>query len=68
MNRGTLSHYGWIVICVLVLATLLAFATPFGTFLADGFSATVASYFYASDGAITDVSESLGVITPLDEL
>ena len=29
MDKETLSHYGWIVILVLILAVLLAFATPF---------------------------------------
>ena len=40
MDKETLSNYGWIVICVLVLAVMLALATPFGTFIADGFKAT----------------------------
>ena len=30
MDKETLSNYGWIVICVLVLAVMLALATPFG--------------------------------------
>ena len=37
MDKETLSHYGWIVILVLILSVLLALATPFGNFIADGF-------------------------------
>ena len=33
MDKQTLSNYGWIVICVLVLAVMIALATPFGTFV-----------------------------------
>lgn len=36
MDRETLSHYGWIVICVMIIAVMLAFATPFGNFVATG--------------------------------
>ena len=35
MDKQTLSHYGWIVIVVLVLAVMLALATPFGTYVGD---------------------------------
>ena len=35
MDKETLSNYGWIVICVLVLTVMIALATPFGTFVAD---------------------------------
>lgn len=33
MDKETLSHYGWIVILTLILACLLAFATPFAGFI-----------------------------------
>jgi hypothetical protein len=36
MDKETLSNYGWIVICTLVLAVMLALATPFGEFIRDG--------------------------------
>ena len=29
MDKETLSNYGWIVICVIVLAVMIALATPF---------------------------------------
>ena len=30
MDKETLSNYGWVVICVLVLVVMIALATPFG--------------------------------------
>ena len=35
MDKQTLSNYGWIVICVLVLSVMIALATPFGTFVSN---------------------------------
>ena len=52
MDRETLSHYGWIVILVLILAVLLALATPFGNFVAEGFKATYAGFGMVSDNAL----------------
>ena len=52
MDRETLSHYGWIVILVLILAVLLALATPFGSFIAEGFKATYAGFGMVSDNAL----------------
>ena len=36
MDKQTLSNYGWLVIVTLILAVMLAFATPFGTYVGDG--------------------------------
>ena len=33
MDKNTLSEYGWIVIVVIILAILIAFAVPFGDFV-----------------------------------
>ena len=30
MDKETLSQYGWVVICVIVLAIMITLATPFG--------------------------------------
>jgi len=57
MDKETLSNYGWIVICVLILAVMLAFATPFGNFIANGFKATYAGFGMVGDNA-------LGVVIP----
>ena len=34
MDKETLSNYGWVVICVLVLVVMIALATPFGNYIA----------------------------------
>ena len=36
MDKETLSNYGWIVICTLILAVMIALATPFGEYIKDG--------------------------------
>jgi hypothetical protein len=66
MDKSTLSNYGWIVIVVLVLAVMLALATPFGSFVADGVSGTVTSFTQTigdSLGFETDTLTSGGIIS-----
>lgn len=36
MDKKTLSHYGWIVVWILTISVLLAFATPFGKYVGNG--------------------------------
>lgn len=57
MDKETLSNYGWIVILVLILAVMLALATPFGNFIAEGFKATYMGLFDTGNNA-------LGIIIP----
>ena len=52
MDKETLSNYGWIVICVMVLAVMLAFATPFGNFVADAIKSTTQGLFDVNQGAL----------------
>jgi len=63
MDKETLSNYGWIVICVLVLAVMLALATPFGAFIADGFKATYTGLFQTGDNAMDVVMNATGGCT-----
>lgn len=44
MDKNTLSHYGWVVVLILILSVLLALATPFGLFVARGFEATYVAF------------------------
>ena len=52
MDKETLSHYGWIVILVLILSVMMALATPFGSFVADGFKAAYAGLWDTNVGAM----------------
>lgn len=40
MDKETLSNYGWVVICTLVIAIMIALATPFGEYIANGVKST----------------------------
>lgn len=52
MDKETLSNYGWIVICVLVLAVMIALATPFGNFVADAVKSTTQGLFDVNQSAL----------------
>ena len=52
MDKETLSNYGWIVICVLVLAVMIALATPFGTFVSDAIKSTTQGLFDVNQNAL----------------
>ena len=55
MDKETLSNYGWIVICVLVLAVMIALATPFGTFISEAVQNTIGSLFDTHENALNAV-------------
>lgn len=52
MDKETLSNYGWIVICVLVMAVMIALAGPFGTFVSDAVKSTTQGLFDVNQGAL----------------
>ena len=52
MDKETLSNYGWIVICVLVLAVMIALAGPFGNFVADAVKSTTQGLFDVNQNAL----------------
>ena len=75
MDKETLSNYGWIVICILVLAIMIALATPFGQFVANGVQVTVdgltevlnkSKSIAGLDNDGNDNIENNAPITPLD--
>jgi hypothetical protein len=75
MDKETLSNYGWIVICILVLAIMIALATPFGQFVANGVQVTVdgltevlnkSKSIAGLDSDGDDDIENNAPITPLD--
>ena len=60
MDKNTLSNYGWIVIAVLVLAVMIALATPFGKYIESGVRSTTAGLFETSEKALNVVGMSAG--------
>ena len=44
MDKETLSNYGWIVVLILILAVMIALATPFGNFIAGAIKSTTAGF------------------------
>lgn len=53
MDKETLSNYGWIVICVLVLAVMIALATPFGKYISNATKSTAAGLFETNKNALS---------------
>ncbi len=62
MDKETLSNYGWVVICVLVLVVMIALATPFGKFIADAVKNTTQALFDVSEKALnTGLKAAAGI-------
>ena len=61
MDKETLSNYGWVVICVLVLVVMIALATPFGNFIAQAVKGTTEALFGASQNALDTGLSATGV-------
>ena len=62
MDKETLSNYGWVVICVLVLVVMIALATPFGKYIAEAVKSTTQGLFGASQNALNNgLSNAAGV-------
>jgi len=70
MDKETLSNYGWVVICVLVLVVMIALATPFGKFIAEAVKNTTKGLFDASHTALENglgaAAPGVTVATPAD--
>ena len=49
MDKQTLSNYGLLTVVTLILAVMLAFATPFGTYVGDGVVSVANGFVGASD-------------------
>ena len=54
MDKETLSHYGWIVVLILVLSVMLALATPFGDYVGDGVVSIARGFVGTGDTALSD--------------
>lgn len=70
MDKNTLSNYGWIVTCVLVLAVMIALSTPFGTYIKDAVWSTTEGLFDVSENAlgvlgidlVDDTADDIGTV------
>ena len=60
MDKQTLSNYGWIIICVLILAVMIALATPFGKFVGEGFKSSYGGFSSVSDKAMDVIGMGTG--------
>lgn len=63
MDKETLSNYGWIVICVLVLSVMIALATPFGDYISTAVKSTTQGLFDTNKNALN----STGLINVGDQ-
>lgn len=64
MDKETLSNYGWITICVLVLAVMIALATPFGSYVKSGVENTATGLVETSNKGIDVALLSTGTPKP----
>ena len=55
MDKETLSNYGWVVICILVLSVMIALATPFGKYVSSAVKSTATGLNDTSDKALSVV-------------
>lgn len=58
MDRKTLSHYGWIVVLILILSVMMAFATPFGEFIRTAVKSYIISFEYLLDETEKEISKN----------
>ena len=58
MDKETLSNYGWIVICILVLSVMIALATPFGNYIKTAVENTTEGLFETSNKGLSTVGAS----------
>ena len=66
MDKETLSNYGWVVICVLVLVVMIALATPFGKYIAEAVKNTTKALFQVSEGALNTGLKQAANVTVKD--
>lgn len=62
MDKETLSNYGWIVICVLVLAVMIALATPFGSYVKNAVESTANGLIDTNNKGINTALTATGLL------
>ena len=56
MDKETFSSYGWIVITVIVIAIMIAFATPFGDFIVEAVKKVLTDFKDTAADALSNTS------------
>jgi hypothetical protein len=55
MDKETFSSYGWLVVTVIVIGLMIAFATPFGNHIIDQVEALVNGFDGEAAEAVTNM-------------
>lgn len=58
MDKETLSNYGWIVICVIILAIMITLATPFGNEIKNAVVKAVQKLMSTASKALSGINTS----------
>ena len=58
MDKETFSSYGWLVITVIVIAIMIAFATPFGEFIVDAVKNVLLDFESTASSALANTTVS----------
>ena len=58
MDKETLSNYGWVVICVIILAIMITLATPFGNEIKDAVVTAVEKLMTTASTALDGINTS----------
>ena len=59
MDKETFSSYGWLVVTVIIVALMIAFATPFGNHIIDAVKDLVGGFDGQADEAVTQMGTDL---------
>ena len=62
MDKETLSNYGWIVICVIVLSVMIALATPFADSIKDAVVKATNGLVSHANGALEGIASNASEI------
>ena len=62
MDKETLSNYGWIVVLVLILAVMMALATPFGSFVSTAIKDVTGGFWDVNSASLNAVGLDTGDI------
>lgn len=68
MDKETLSHYGWLVVVVIILSIVITFTTPFGKYIASGASSVLKSFSKTVDVDVdsTELDAASGKVVILE--